>query len=152
MTSMKLDKIDSAILEMLKEDARTSFREIARKLKVSPDTISKRFERLKDQGIIIDSTIIIDPSKIGYSFITRFGIDVKPAYSSQVLSEIIKIPSIIVASKLVGGYDLLSIGVVKNFQHLCRLRDTILEMPYVEQVEVGMWIKTMKLCPHFFLI
>ena len=149
---MKLDKIDSTILEMLGEDARTSFREIARKLKVSPDTISNRFEKLKQLGVIVDSTVVIDPSKIGYSFIARFGIDVKPAYSSQVLNEIIKIPSIIVASKLVGGYDLISISVVKNFQHLCKLRDIILDMPYVEKVEIGMWIKTMELCPHYFLI
>lgn len=149
---MKLDKIDTTILETLEEDARTSFREIARKLKVSPDTISNRFERLKKQGVIVDSTVVIDPSKIGYSFIARFGIDVKPAYSSQVLNEIIKIPSIIVASKLVGGYDLVSISVVKNFQHLCKLRDTIIDMPYVEKVNIGIWIKTMELCPHYFLI
>lgn len=149
---MKLDKIDSTILEMLREDARISFREIARKLKVSPDTIRKRFERLRGQGIIVDSTVVIAPSEIGYSFIARFGIDVKPAYSSQVLGEIIKIPSVIAASKLVGGYDLVSIGVVKNFQYLCKLRDTILDMPYVEKVEIGMWIKTMELCPHYFLI
>ena len=124
MIPMKLDKIDFTVLEMLEEDARISFREIARKLKVSPDTISKRFERLKEQGIIVDSTVVIAPSKIGYSFIARFGIDVKPAYSSQILGEIIKIPSVIVASKLVGIYDLVSIGVVKNFRHLCKLRDT----------------------------
>jgi len=152
MISMKIDKIDFTILEMLEEDARISFREIARKLQVSPDTISKRFERLKEKAIIVDSTVVIDPAKIGYSFISRFGIDVKPAYSSQVLDEIIKIPSVIIASKLVGGYDLVAISVVKNFQHLCKLRDTILDMPYVEKVEVGMWIKTMKLCPHYFLI
>ena len=135
---MKLDKIDITIMEMLKKDARTSFREIARKLDVSPDTISNRFERLKEQGIIINSTVIINPTKIGYSFISRFGIDVKPAYSSQVLEEIIKIPSVIVASKLVGKYDLISSIVVKNFQHLCELREIILEMPYVEKVETSM--------------
>jgi len=149
---MKLDKIDLTILEMLMEDARTSFREIARKLQVSPDTISKRFEKLKKEGIIVDSTVIIDPSKIGYSFIARFGIDVKPAYSSQILEKIIKIPSVIVASKLVGKYDLISIIVVKNYQHLCELREHILEMSYVEKVETSMWINTMKLCPRYFLI
>ena len=149
---MKLDKIDFTILEMLMVDARTSFREIARKLQVSPDTISKRFEKLKKEGVIVDSTVIIDPGKIGYSFIARFGIDVKPAYSSQVLEGIIKIPSVIVASKLVGKYDLISIIVVKSFQHLCELREHILEMSYVEKVETSMWINTMELCPHYFLI
>ena len=152
MISMKLDKIDNTILETLKEDGRTSLREIARKLKVSPDTISNRFERLKKERIIIDSTVVIDPSKIGYSFITRFSIKVKPAYSTQILDKIIKIPSIIVASKIVGRYDMVAISVVKNFKHLCKLRDTILEMPYVEKVEIGMWIETMEICSHYFLI
>lgn len=149
---MKLDEIDQGIIEMLKKDARTSFREIARKLKVSPDTISNRYERLIEQGIILGSTVVIDPSKIGYSFIARFGINVKPAYSSQVLDRIIQIPSVIIASKLVGSHDLVAISVIKDFQHLCALRDIILEMPYVDKVEVGMWIKTMELCPHYFII
>lgn len=149
---MKFDKIDFTILEMLIKNARTSFREIARKLQVSPDTISKRFEKLKKEGVIVDSTVIINPGKVGYSFTARFGIDVKPTYSSHVLEEIIKIPSVIVASKLVGKYDLISIVVVKSFQHLCELRENILEMPYVEKVETGMWINTMELCPHYFLI
>ena len=149
---MDVDKIDIAIIDALKKDARTSFREIARLLKVSPDTISNRFERLKKEGVIINSTVVIDPSRIGYSFIARFGINVKPAYSPQVLEKIIRLPSVIVASKLVGSHDVIAISVVKDFPHLCGLRDTILEMPYVEKVEVGMWIETMELCPHYFLI
>ncbi len=149
---MDIDKIDTTIIETLKKNARTSFREIARKLQVSPDTISSRFEKLVKQGIIVGSTIIIDPTKIGYSFITRFGINVKPAYSSQALENIIKIPSVIVATKLVGDCDLIAISVIKDFQHLCKISDTILEMPYVNNVDVSMWIKTMKLCPYYFLI
>jgi Lrp/AsnC family transcriptional regulator for asnA, asnC and gidA len=149
---MKLDNIDITILEMLKKDARISFRTIARKINVSPDTISNRFDRLKENGIIVNSTIIINPKKIGYSFIARFGIDVKPAYSSQVLEEIIKIPSVIIASKLVGKFDLISIIVIKNFKHLCDIRENILEMPYVEKVETSTWINTIELCPYYFLI
>ena len=149
---MKFDKIDNFIIKNLKENARTSFREIARKLKVSPDTISNRFEKLQKEGIIIDTTVIINPSKIGYSFIARFGIKVKPAYSTQILDKIITIPSVIVASKVVGIYDLVAISVVKNFQHLWELRDSILEMPYVESVKIGMWVKTMELSPYYFLI
>jgi len=42
-----MDEIDLAIIEHLKKDARTSFREIARKLKVSPDTIVNRFRMLQ---------------------------------------------------------------------------------------------------------
>lgn len=58
----------------------------------------------------------------------------KPAYSSQVLEKIIKIPSVIMASKLVGSHDLVAISIIKNFHYLCELRDNILEMPYVDKV------------------
>jgi Lrp/AsnC family transcriptional regulator for asnA, asnC and gidA len=149
---VQLDEIDREILETLKQDARTSFREIAKRQGVSPDTIGKRYERLREEGIILGSTVVLDPSKIGYTFITRFGINVRPAYSSQVLDQIIKIPSVIIASKLVGSHDLVAISVIKDLEHLWRLRDTILEMPYVEKMEVGIWIKTMELSPHFFII
>jgi len=149
---MKLDHIDLTILEMLKKDARISLREIAREMKISADTVSNRVEKLTQQGIILSSTVILDTSKIGYAFITRFGINVKPAYAAQVLEKIIKIPSVIIASKVVGSNDLVALSVVKNFHHLCSLRDTILEMPYVENVDLGMWINTMEICPHYFLI
>ena len=74
---MEMDEIDLGILEELKEDARTSFREIAKRLKVSPDTVGNRYERLHDEGVIIGSTVVIDPSKIGYTFIARFGMNVR---------------------------------------------------------------------------
>ncbi len=149
---MEMDNIDLGILDALKEDARTSFREIAKRLNVSPDTVGNRYERLRKEGVIIGSTVVVDPSKLGYTFIARFGINVRPAYSSQVLEQIIKFPSVIIASKLVGSYDLMAITVVKDMPHLWKIRDTILEMPFVEKMEVGIWIETMKLLPHFFII
>jgi len=149
---MDLDSTDLEILEALKADARTSFREIAKRLSVSPDTVGNRFERLRNEGLIIGSTVVLDPSKIGYTFIARFGINVRPAYSSQVLEQLIRFPSVIVASKLVGSHDLMAISVVKDMPHLWKLRDAILEMPYVEKMEVGIWIETMHLLPHLFII
>ncbi len=149
---MEMDKIDLGILDALKEDARTSFREIAKRLAVSPDTVGNRYERLRNEGVIIGSTVVVDPAKIGYTFIARFGINVKPAYSTQVLEQLIRFPSVIIASKLVGSYDLMAISVIKDLPHLWKLRDTILEMPYVEKMEVGIWIETMRLLPHFFII
>lgn len=149
---MILDDLDNRMLDILTTDARTSFREIARTLEVSPETISRRYEKLVEEGIISGSTVSIDPAEIGYTFIARFGINVKPAYSTQVAEKIIEIPSVIVTSKIVGTHDILAISVIKDFKHLCRLRDIILEMPYVDKVEVGLWIENMQLCPKYFII
>jgi DNA-binding Lrp family transcriptional regulator len=70
---------------MLKKDARISFKEIARKINVSPDTISNRFERLKEQGIIVSSTVIINSKKIGYPFISLFFIRIERIYFRNAL-------------------------------------------------------------------
>jgi len=58
--------------------------------------------------------VVIDPSKIGYSFITCFGVNVKPAYATQVLEKLIKIPSVIMASKLVGNHDIVAISAISR--------------------------------------
>ncbi len=45
-------------------DARTSFSEIGKELKVSPDTVIYRFNKLKKMGIIQGSTVILDFKKL----------------------------------------------------------------------------------------
>jgi len=149
---MDLDKIDRTIITTLVSDARTPFRKIARELDVSPDTINNHFEKLKKERVIIGSTIVLNPEKIGYAAIVRFRFKVKPTFSSEILSTIIKIPSIIVATKLMGEFDIMALGVVKDFNHLFKLRDKFVKMPYIEKVETSVWVKTMSLKPEYFII
>jgi Lrp/AsnC family transcriptional regulator for asnA, asnC and gidA len=149
---MNLDKIDNAIITTLIQDARIPFRQIARKLNVSPDTISNHFEKLKKEGVIIGSTVVLNPEKIGYSSIVRFRFKVKPTFSSEILSTIIKIPSIIVATKLMGEFDIMAIGLIKDLNHLYKLRKKFVKMPNIEQMEIGLWADTMSLKPEYFII
>jgi len=149
---MDLDKIDRTIITTLTSDARTPFRKIARDLDVSPDTITNHFEKLKKEGVIIGSTVVLNSEKIGYASIVRFGFKVKPTFSSEILSIVIKIPSIIVATKLMGEFDIMALGVVKDFNHLFSLRDKFVKMPNIEKVDISIWIKTMSLKPEYFII
>ena len=43
-------------------------------------------------------------------------------------------------------------SVIKDFQHLCDLRNKIQKLAYVYKVELVIWIETIELCPHLFLI
>ncbi len=149
---MDLDKIDRTIITTLVSDARTPFRKIARELDVSPDTINNHFEKLKKEGVIIGSTVVLNPKKIGYAAIVRFRFKVKPTFSSEILSTIIKIPSIIVATKLMGEFDIIALGIVKDFNHFFALRDKFVKMHNIEKVEVSAWIKTMSLKSEYFII
>lgn len=157
-----MDEIDRAIIDKLTDDARTSFRKIAKELGISPDTVMHRYAALQKEGTIRGSTIVINPKKIGYQAMAVFVIDTSPAHilatqatpadSPLILDKLIHMPNIIVATKSVGDHDLLAIGVVMDFEHLIKVRNDIARIPGVRDVQVSFWVGRTELCPKYFII
>jgi Lrp/AsnC family transcriptional regulator for asnA, asnC and gidA len=157
-----MDKIDLAIIDKLTDDARTSFREIAKELGISPDTVINRYAALQKEGVIRGSTIVINPKKVGYQAMAVFMIDISPAHimvteatpadSPLILDKLIQMPNIIVATKSVGDHDLLAIGVAIDFEHLIKLRNDIAKIPGVKDIQVSFWVERTELCPKYFII
>lgn len=61
---IKLDSIDTAILNVLSKDGRKSFRQIARDIGASTPTVKLRYERLVSIGLIKLIAPVLDLSKI----------------------------------------------------------------------------------------
>jgi len=159
MGMIQLDSLDFSIIEALVKDARTSFRQIAKTLNVSPDTIIGRYNALQEKGVIRGTTIVLNPKKIGYNAMAVFMIDLSPAESTEnqfdsslILQKIIKLRDIIVASKTVGDHDLLAIGVVRDFNHLFAVRNEIAAIPGVKDIEGSFWNEITELYPRYFVI
>ena len=159
MTDM--DQTDLFIIEKLTEDARMSFRKIAKELGISPDTVINRHKMLQERGVIRGSTVVINPKEIGYQGMAAFLIDASPSHilaneasidSSQILDRLIEMPNIIVATKTVGDHDLLAIGVTFDFEHLIELSNEIAKIPGVTDLEVSSWAEKTELCPKYFVI
>lgn len=155
-----MDNIDLFIIDTLIKNARTSFRQIAKTLNVSPDTIIDRYNALQEKGVIRGSTIVLNPKGIGYSAMAVFMIDISPVKedskipfdSSLILETIIKMRNIIVASKTVGDHELIAIGVVKDFRHLFDVRNEIAAIPGVKDMEISFWSEITELSPKYFVI
>jgi Lrp/AsnC family transcriptional regulator for asnA, asnC and gidA len=157
-----MDEIDFAIIDKLTDDARMSFRKIAKELGISPDTVMHRYAALQKEGTIRGSTIVINPKKIGYQAMAVFVIDTSPAHilatqatpvdSSLILEKLIHMPNIIVATKSIGDHDLLAIGVVMDFEHLIKVRNDIARIPGVRDVQVSFWVERTELCPKYFIV
>jgi len=75
-----MDEKDRKIIEILEEDARTPFTDIAKMLNVSEATVRKRIARLERGGVIRRYTIEVDPVKLGYTTVTILGLDVEPEH------------------------------------------------------------------------
>ncbi|MDH5687461.1 MAG: Lrp/AsnC family transcriptional regulator, partial [Candidatus Bathyarchaeota archaeon] len=150
-----MDEVDLSIIERLTEDARMSFRKIAKELGVSPDTVINRYVKLQEKGVIRGSTVVINPKKIGYHGMAVFLIDASPSHvlateatidSSLILDKLIQMRNIILATKTVGDHDLLAISVARDFEQLIKIGVDIAKIPGVEDLQVSFWVEKAHLC------
>lgn len=107
MKKFVLDEIDHQILDILIENARTPFTDIAKKLLVSAGTIHVRVKKMEDEGVIKGSTLTLNYEKMGYTFIAHVGIYLeKTSMTQSVLEDLRKIPNVTVAYVTAGKYNI----------------------------------------------
>ncbi|WP_432410399.1 Lrp/AsnC family transcriptional regulator [Rasiella sp. SM2506] len=107
MAKFKLDDTDHSILDMLIENTRTPFTDIAKKLKISAGTVHVRVKKMEEAGIITGSSLRIDYRKLGYSFIAYVGVFLHKTSQTQfVLERINEIPYVTVAHVTTGKFNI----------------------------------------------
>ena len=62
----KIDERDRQIVAILAKDARSSLREIAKDVNLSPSSIRTRIARLVENGFIEKFTVDVDRRKLGF--------------------------------------------------------------------------------------
>ena len=72
----KIDDLDIDILRSLNENARKSFRDIARELHISLTTVSNRVRALEKNGVIQGYIPVLDAPKLGYDIMVVIGVKV----------------------------------------------------------------------------
>ena len=67
----KIDNLDKQILEIISQNARIPFKDVAADCGVSRAAIHQRVQRLIDLGVIIGSGYHVNPKSLGYSTCMR---------------------------------------------------------------------------------
>ncbi len=118
MAKFKLDEVDHQILDMLIENTRTPFTDIAKKLLISAGTVHVRVKKMEETGIIMGSSLTLDYGKLGYSFIAYVGIYInKTSQTTFVLERINEIPYVTVAHVTTGKFNIFCKVRGKNTEH-----------------------------------
>ena len=119
MSQFEIDDLDKQILNMLINDAREPFTEIAKKLNVSGGTVHFRVKKLEDAGIINSSNLNIDPTKLGYDIVAYLGIYMKNSHLDKDGIERLKqVKEIVELQITTGKYTLLAKIICKDTQNL----------------------------------
>ena len=128
----KLDATDQSILDMLIENTRTPFTDIAKKHGISAGTVHVRVKKMEEAGIITGSSLRLDYNKLGYSFIAYVGIYLQKTSQTQfVLERINEIPYVTVAHVTTGKFNVFCKIRAKSTSHA---KDIIYKLDDIEGV------------------
>ena len=106
-STYQLDEIDNQILELLIENTRMPYTEIAKKLIISAGTVHVRVKKMEDAGIIRGTSLSIDYGKMGYSFIAYVGLYLsRTSETKEVIEKLKNIPFITVAHITTGKFNI----------------------------------------------
>jgi len=85
---VELDDTDLNILELLAEDSRRPYSEIADRVGVSPPTVSDRVDRLEEIGVIERFTLDIDRSTLRDGVGVLVDIHLQPGFETEVMESL----------------------------------------------------------------
>ncbi len=87
-SSDRVDDNDKVIIEMLRENARSSLRDIAKVVDMSPSSVRNRIEKLLERGLIKRFTIDVDYRKMGYEIQVIVLITSRPGSSESLFKSL----------------------------------------------------------------
>ncbi|UOF14156.1 Lrp/AsnC family transcriptional regulator [Lysobacter capsici] len=62
---MKLDRFDRQLLNLVQEDAGQTADRLAEQVALSPSAIQRRLRRMREAGVIVRETAVVDPKQVG---------------------------------------------------------------------------------------
>jgi len=139
-----LDDLDVAILRRLNQDARKSFRDIARDLEVSISTVSNRVKRLESEGIILGYAPLLDEKKLGYDVLAVIGIRISKGKLLEVQRKIAREDKVIDVYDVTGEYDSVVIARLRNTKELDAFIKRLVAMENVERTYTQVVLNVVK--------
>jgi len=132
VAKVKLDEIDHQILDMLIDNTRIPFTDIAKKLLISAGTVHVRVKKMEDAKIIKGSSLTLDYQKLGYSFIAYVGVFLQNTSQTKfVLERVYEIPHVTVAHITTGKFNIFCKIRAKSTTHA---KEIIFQLDEIEGV------------------
>lgn len=133
----KIDKTDLRILELLMQDAKRPYTEIAKKINVSQGTVHVRMNKMTEAGIIGKTTLRLNYAKLGYDITAFIGIFLeKSSLYEQVLAKLKNIPEITGIHYTTGNYSMFVKMHCRDTNHLKEvLHDKLQQVPGIDRTE-----------------
>lgn len=137
-----MDAIDRSLLSLLRENARASNAELARRLGIARTTVQSRIDRLEKSRAIVGYTVKV-PSRAEAALVwAHIMITVGPKQTAAIESALRKIAEVRTLHSVGGPYDLIAIVAADSIGQLDALIDRIGLLEGVERTQSAIVLST----------
>jgi len=141
---MMIDELDKEILNALNRNARMSFRQLAKKLRISPTTLHNKVKRLENSGVLKGYIPLIDTESVGYNLMAIIGLRVNQEKDIEVQKAISKLPQVGAIYEVTGDWDLILICYFKGRKGLTNFLKKELPLSNIERAITHLVLKVVK--------
>ncbi len=139
-----LDKTDVQVLTEVLRDSRQSYREIARRIGVSPGTVVSRVRDMEEKKIISKYTAQVDFEKLGYDLTVVTEITISSGMVFEAGIEITNMRESCAIYNVTGDSDVMVIAKFRNREELSNFTKALLKIPNVERTKTHLVLNTLK--------
>lgn len=145
---MHLDDTDRRILRHFLAEPGLERLELASRAGVTPATLWRRLDRLRDTGVIRTESAVIDWRALGYEVEVslRFTLDkTNPRAFDEFIAAARLVPEVIGIETFLGRVDVRLNVIARDMGHWTGIyRERILALPHIAEVEALMLVSTIK--------
>lgn len=141
---VSLDEVDKLILNMLQEDARKPFKEMAEKAGVSEATIHVRVKRLQKEGVIKGFKAIVDPKLVGKPTMAFILVKADQRVFNKAMEKIKGMDDVYEVYDVTGSYYAILKVRTKDTEELASLIDEIGSVEGVTATETAVVLRSIK--------
>jgi DNA-binding Lrp family transcriptional regulator len=137
-----MDAIDEKLLFALRENARASTAQLARRLGRSRTSVQSRIERLEKQGVILGYGVRLAPELVAGAVRAHVMIKVGPKESRAVTAALREIDHVRVLHSVSGDVDLIAEAVTATVAEMDEVIDRIGALDGVERTTSSIILST----------
>ncbi|MFT4573942.1 Lrp/AsnC family transcriptional regulator [Marinomonas primoryensis] len=123
-----LDGIDTRLIELLYDNARTPVTELARAVGMTAPSVNERLRRLEDSGVIAHYRVEVNPAALGYGLMAIVRMRQLPGKMKELEAQINSIAEIVECDKVTGDDCYIARLYLKDISELDPILDSISEL------------------------
>ncbi|WP_297500476.1 Lrp/AsnC family transcriptional regulator [Thermococcus sp.] len=146
-----VDELDRKIIALLQENARFSYREIARELNVAVGTVYNRIKRLEEEGVIKGYSPLLDYEKLGFGLTALIGVKAQGRKITEIEGRIAEKGNAMMVYDITGEFDIFVIAKFRDREEMNRFVKWLLSLEGVEKTNTSVAMQVVKEDPRLRL-